>query len=158
MWNDEIENIIIQNLKEKNISIETTQLSLLPIEQIKIEYPLDSNNFVFENKQISYSNQPRFIEFKIKCLNKEDCNNLRNDLTKTPHLFDDMEVYYSLESLKTKTKIFNIRKEHFIKGTLLSSLIQNTKKDGQFYLKANDFNSVISEISSSKIAEVISLI
>jgi hypothetical protein len=50
MWNDEIENIIIQNLKEKNISIETTQLSLLPIEQIKIEYPLDSNHFVFENK------------------------------------------------------------------------------------------------------------
>ena len=155
MWNDEIENLIIQNLKEKNISIESTQLSLLPIEQIKIEYPLHSSNYEVENKWVSYSNQPRFIEFKIKCQIKEDCKDLHNALIKTPYLFDDMEVYYSLESLKTKTKIFNIRGEHFIEGTLLSNFMQDSKENGYIYLQAKDFNSVISEISSSIIAEVI---
>lgn len=153
MWNDELEKLVYNYVKERDTKIEPSQISVLPIEQVKVEFPIKSNQFKIDNTWISYSNQPKFLHFRVLCSDELECGKLIEKLKQQPEIFYGMEIYYSLDAQKSTRKLISIKREHFVETQLFVKLSQNDYF--KQYIREQDLNTLISDITSNIVSEFI---
>ncbi|XP_055328828.1 uncharacterized protein LOC129581650 isoform X2 [Paramacrobiotus metropolitanus] len=155
MWDEEYEEFVREAVSRRlGQRVPKESIRVLPIEQIRIDaLGFAPSNYEIVNNWVSYAAQPSTFDFRFSCINMEVCEILAQQVKKNPQLFVyDLEVSYSLITVRAARRIVQVKAEHVQAGRLFSQLQQQVPNTSVVYMKADDLTQMTLEIATNVMA------
>ena len=92
MWNKDVKNYVIKHVsKLVGKTVKPHQVDVLPLEEVTLVSAVPSSDYSLSNNWIPYQNEEE-LWFIIKCVEKEECENLKNVMLTNPEAFHHFKI------------------------------------------------------------------
>ncbi|OWA54706.1 hypothetical protein BV898_19107 [Hypsibius exemplaris] len=123
---------------------------MLPIEEIRIDSKVRSDEYHIANEWTSYANQPSTFTFRITCSNNETCIEIAENIRQHPNAFtSSLEVFYSLQTQRTEKRSVLVKLEHMRSAELFAKLQLEFPDEDHVYLLMADWKKIQLEVSTT---------
>ncbi|OQV11972.1 hypothetical protein BV898_13766 [Hypsibius exemplaris] len=154
MWYPEYRQAVQDALSaELGRNVSKNSIRMLPIEEIRIHSHRRSEEYEIANGWMSYANQPKLFNFSVNCATNETCTEVADNIRNHPDSFvSGLEVYYSLQTQRTRKRSVLVKSEHVQSSEMFSKLMHEFPDTNTVFLLGNDLKKLQLEVSSNVIA------
>ena len=162
MWSVEAKEAVYRHLKSTvSASVAEEDVEMLPMEKIRMVWkrrtqPL-SSDFKLLDHWKSNTHLPALVPFQFTCSDRPKCEQLRQAMETSPHMFHGLEMEYVINRQRSARRVLTVTGSHVMKGNLFSRLsnMPNATSNGDRYLTSDDLKTITSETVSDVVSSVV---
>ncbi|XP_055351134.1 uncharacterized protein LOC129597552 [Paramacrobiotus metropolitanus] len=158
MWDGDYVAHIRREISER-LNVPNPKLRIIPIEEVRVDLisPDWSKTYEIDNDWRPYSMAPMYVPFRFFCTTKNECLDLKDDITRDPeHFLSDLVMYYNLQSKTSSARRLTVNVEFISTGKLFSELRTRFTGSTDVYLSGADAKELTTEIATNLLAAEIS--
>ena len=152
LLNDDAKSKVTDWIKDNYVEQVNRQfVEVIPFNQITLTSASASEEFrcLYQLPSWMPYGKQKDLRFKINCVNKNDCDELAENMKTNPSQFSDFQLQFRLDSEKSKTKQTIIKVESILSGRIASQLQQKMQEKEFALLTAKNEQQLLEEWASN---------
>uniref|UniRef100_A0AC35G9U0 Uncharacterized protein n=1 Tax=Panagrolaimus sp. PS1159 TaxID=55785 RepID=A0AC35G9U0_9BILA len=153
LWDFQVATIVQKALKRKNITAETGDIVILPMQFVRVSIGNPNPNMEADEQWTSFSDEPLSMSFRVFPKDEQFCQKMLSDIrTKTEFILSTikLEFEFSMVASSTASRHIKIKANFLQKSSFYSNLANhNADKNGSIFLTSDDTNKLAHEVFNS---------
>jgi hypothetical protein len=150
MWNDQVENEVVQHLKQiVGSEIQPYKVRVFPLENVILISNTPTEGYSLSPVWTHYDKSKK-LRLSLSCDDKKICDELENEMQSDPEQFAHLKLLYSFSSQTSQTKVTIIPIDSVTSSRMVTNLLQIFGSDQNYiFLTSDDEKKMLAETSTN---------